>query len=76
MPSTELRIVNERGNILECFKEIIQSNYLENVNTNSYQMNDLAVINVQKEGFRESQEDEEEEDHMIDKKEEGVIFLD
>ena len=76
MPSTKLRIVNEKGNILECFKEIIQSNYLENVNTNSYQMNDLAVINVQNEGFRESQEDEEEEDHMIDKKEEGVIFLD
>ena len=42
---------------------------------NSYQINDLAVINLQNEGFRESQEDEEEEDHLMDDKEE-VIFLD
>ena len=59
MLSAELRIAYERRKILERFKEIIQSNYLENVDTNSYQINDLAVINVQNEGFEKSQEDEE-----------------
>ena len=59
MLSAELRIAYERRNILERFKEIIQSNYLENADTNSYQINDLAVINVQNEGFEKSQEDEE-----------------
>ena len=44
MLSAELRVVDERRNILERFKEIIQGNYLKNVNTNSYQINDLAVI--------------------------------
>ena len=53
-----------------------QSNYLENADTNSYQIIDLAVINVQNEGFRESQEQEEEEDHLIDGKNEEVIFVD
>ena len=59
MLSAELRIAYERRNILEQFKEIIQSNYLENANTNSYQINDLAVINVQNERFGKSQADEE-----------------
>ena len=44
--------------------------------TNSYQVNDHAVINLQNEGFRESQEYGEEEDHLIDNEEEEVIFLD
>ena len=74
--SAEPRIAGKRRNILELFKEVIQSNYLENADTNSYQINDLAVINVQNDGFRESQEDEEEEDHLIDDKEEEVILLD
>ena len=34
------------------------------------------MINLQNEGFGESQEDEEDEDHLIDDKEEEVIFLD
>ena len=76
MLSTELRVVDERRNILERFKEIIQGNYLENVNTNSYQINNLAVINFQNEGSRESKEDEEERDHLIDDKKEEVIFPD
>ena len=76
MLPAELRIADERRNILERSKEIIQKNYLENADTNSYQINYLAVINVQNEGFRELQEDEEEEDHLIDDKEEEVIFLD
>ena len=76
MLSAELRIADERRNILERSKEIIQKNYLENADTNSYQINYLAVINVQNEGFRELQEDEKEEDHLIDDKEEEVIFLD
>ena len=59
MLSAELRIAYERRNILEQFKEIIQSNYLENANTNSYQINDLAVINIQNERFGKSQADEE-----------------
>ena len=59
MLSAELRIAYERRNISEQFKEIIQSNYLENANTNSYQINDLAVINVQNERFGKSQADEE-----------------
>ena len=74
MQSAEPRIADKRRNILEHFKEIIHSNYLENADTNSYQCNDLAVINVQNEGFGESQEDEEE-NHLIDKEEE-FIFLD
>ena len=37
MLSAELRIVDERRNILERFMEIIQSNYLKNADTNSYQ---------------------------------------
>ena len=76
MLPAELRIADERRNILERSKEIIQKNYLENADTNSYQINYLAVINVQNEGFRELQEDEEEEDHLIDDKEEEVILLD
>ena len=76
MLPAELRIADERRNILERSKEIIQKNYLENADTNSYQINYLAVINVQNEGFRELQEDEEEEDHLIDDKEKEVIFLD
>ena len=51
MLSPEFRIAEERRNILERFKEAIRSNYLENPDTNSYQINDLAVINVQNEGF-------------------------
>ena len=74
--SAEPRIAGKRRNILKLFKEVIQSNYLENADTNSYQINDLAVINVQNDSFRESQEDEEEEDHLIDDKEEEVILLD
>ena len=74
MLSAELRVVDERRNILERFKEIIQGNYLENVNTNSYQINNLAVINFQ--NARESKEDEEERDHLIDNKKEEVIFSD
>ena len=42
----------------------------------SYQINDLAMINLQSKGFEESQEDEKEEDHSIDDEEEEVIFLD
>ena len=76
MLPAELRIADERRNILERSKEIIQKNYLENADTNSYQINYLAVINVQNKGFRELQEDEEEEDHLIDDKEEEVILLD
>ena len=76
MLSAELRVVDERRNILERFKEIIQGNYLKNVNTNSYQINDLAVINFQNEGSRESKEDEEERDHLIDDKKEEVVFPD
>ena len=76
MLPAELRIADERRNILERSKEIIQKNYLENADANSYQINYLAVINVQNEGFRELQEDEEEEDHLIDDKEEEVILLD
>ena len=60
MLSAELRVVDERRDILEHFKEIIQGNYLENADTYSYQINDLAVINLESEGFGESQEDEEE----------------
>ena len=52
MISAELSIADEKSNILECFKEIIQSSYLENADTNSYQINDLAVINLQNEGRR------------------------
>ena len=74
MLSAELRVVDERRNILERFKEIIQGNYLKNVNTNSYQINDLAVINFQNEGSRESKEDEEERDHLIYDKKEEVVF--
>ena len=73
--SAKLRIADERRNILERFKEIIQSNYLENAHTNSYQINYLAVINLRNKGFRELQEDEEEEDHLTDDEEEEVIFL-
>ena len=58
----DLRMVDKKRNILERFKGFIQSNYLENGDTNSYQINCLAVINVQNKGFRELQEDEEEED--------------
>ena len=50
--------------------------HIENENTNSYQINDLVEINLQNEGFGESQKDEEDEDHLIDDKEEEVIFLD
>ena len=46
------------------------------MNTNSYQINDLAVINFQNEGSRESKEDEEERDHLIDDKKEEVVFPD
>ena len=76
MLSAELRIAGKRRTILELFKEVIQSNYLENADTNSYQINDLAVINVQNDGFGESQEHEEEENHLIDDEEEEVILLD
>ena len=76
MLSTELRIVDERRNIYMRFKEIFQSNYLENVDINSYQINDLAMINVQNKCFGELQEDEKEEDHLIDDEEEEVFFLD
>ena len=58
MLSMELKIVDKRRKILEHFKEIIPSNYLENADTNSYQINDLAVINLQNEVFRESQEND------------------
>ena len=75
MLSAKLRIAEERRNIIQRFKEIIQSNYLENTDTNSYQINDLAVINLPNEGFEESQVDEEEEGHLIDDEEEEVIFL-
>ena len=53
MLSIELRITDEKRNILEHYKEITQSNYLENADTNNYQINDLAVINLQNEGFGE-----------------------
>ena len=76
MLSTKRRIVDERRDTLERFKQIIQGNYLENTDTHSYQINDLAVINLQNEGFGESQEDEEKGDHLIDVEKEEVIFLD
>ena len=63
--SDKLRIADERKNILERFKEIIQSNYLENADTDSYEINDVVVIKIQNKGFRESQEDEEEEEQLI-----------
>ena len=64
--SDKLRIAEERKNILERFKEIIQRNYVENADTDSYQMNDVTVINLQNKGFGESQEDEEEEEQLSD----------
>ena len=36
----------------------------------------LPMINVQNKCFRELQEDEKEEDHLIDDEEEEVFFLD
>ena len=57
--SFELKIADKRRNILERFKEIFKSNYLENANRISYQINDLAVINLQNKGFGESQDEEE-----------------
>ena len=74
--SAKRRVVDERRDTLERFKQIIQGNYLENADTYSYQINDLAVINLQNEGFEESQEYEEEGDHLIDGEKEEVIFLD
>ena len=60
MLSNKLKIADESRNIFEHFKEVIQSNYLENADTSSYQINDPTVINLQNEGLGESQEDEEE----------------
>ena len=59
MLSTELRISDNRRNILESFKEIIQNNYLENADTNNCQINYLTVANLQNESFAELQEDKD-----------------
>ena len=59
MLSTELRISDNRINILASFKEIIQSNYLENTDTNNCPINYPTVINLETESFAELQEDED-----------------
>ena len=47
----DLRMVDKKRNILERFKGFIQSNYLENGDTNSYQINCLAVIDEEEENL-------------------------
>ena len=76
MLDVELKIEDAKRRILERFQNIIESNY-ENNFTGERPIYDQAVLNLQTENFGATPNDqEEEEDHVIDDEDNGVICID
>ena len=68
----------KKTKLLERFQNIIENNYQNNENTGDYSIYDPAVLNLQRENFGatlESQETENEEDHLVDDEDDNVICL-
>ena len=76
MLEVELKIEDEKRRILEGFQSIIKNNYENIGNASDYPIYDKTILNLQCENFGATQEDEDEDDHLIDDEDDDVIYID